>query len=152
MLYFSYPQPVKAMSQDFSKRFAIVVNKDLPSWQVLNTVGHIAAYLGSKMESSFDTGEYFVTKDKKGHPRNSQYPIVTFSATAKELQKFIELVRESNLLYLGFVPEMVETTDDAELEKVIGGKLDSEIEYYGIGVFGENEKVKPLFKKFSLWK
>ncbi len=47
---------------------------------------------------------------------------------------------------------MIETTDDALLEGIMGRKRDEEIEYYGIGAFGENEKIKPLFKKFSLWK
>ncbi len=61
------------MLQDFTKRFAIVLNKDLPSWQVLNTVAHISAYLGNKIEiqSPFDTGKYFITQDQKQHPRNS---------------------------------------------------------------------------------
>ncbi len=140
------------MTQDFSRRFAIVVNKDLESWQVLNTVSHIAAYLGNKLHVPFDTGTCFTTKDGKDHPRNSQYPIVTFSAKASELKEFMETVRASGLPYLGFFREMIETTDDGEIEKIFSEKMDDDVEYYGIGVFGENEIVKPLVKKFSLWK
>ncbi len=140
------------MLQDFSKRMAIVVSKDLPSWQALNTVGHIAAYLGNKMKDSFDTGEHFITQDGKIHPRNSQYPIIIFSAKPEELKRFVEGVRDSGLLYLGFLPEMIDLDADAELEKVIGGKLDDQIEYCGVGIFGENDKVKLLVRKFSLWK
>jgi hypothetical protein len=140
------------LQQDFSKRIAIVIKKDIESWQVLNAASHIAAYLGNKMGDSFGTGEYFVTKDGKKHSRNSQYPIVIFSAKSGELKKFIEEVRASGLLYIGFFREMIETTDDGEIETIFENKLDQDVEYYGIGIFGENEKVKPLVKKFSLWK
>jgi hypothetical protein len=100
----------------------------------------------------FDTGEYFTTKDGKNHPRNSQYPIVIFSAKASELKKFMEAVRASGLLFIGFFREMIETTDDSEIERIFSEKLDGDVEYYGVGVFGDNEIVKPLVKKFSLWK
>lgn len=48
--------------------------------------------------------------------------------------------------------EMIETTNDEEIVKILKGKEDSEIEYLGIGIFGDNEKVKSLTKKFNLWK
>lgn len=140
------------MPQDFSRRMAVVINKDLPSWQVLNSVGHIAAFLGNKMKTPFDTGAYFVTKDGVYHPRNTQYPIIIFSAKPMELKKLIKEVRSSGLLYLGFVPEMIEMNDDNEMAEAIQGKADEEMEYAGIGIFGENEAVKALVKKFSLWK
>lgn len=140
------------MEQDFTKRIAIAVNKQLPSWQVLNAVAHIAAYLGNKMQERFDTGEFFVTKDEINHPRSSQYPIVIFSASPIELPAFVAAVRASGLPYLGFIREMIETINDSEIVEILKEKPDAEIEYYGVGVFGENEKVKTLTKKLSLWK
>ena len=130
----------------------MVINKDLPAWQVLNSVGHIAAFLGNKMNTPFDTGEYFLTKDGARHPRNTQYPIIIFSAKPAELKKLIREARDSGLLYLGFVPEMIDLNDDDEMAMAIQEKLDEEMEYAGIGIFGENEKVRALVKKFSLWK
>ncbi|MHB8652168.1 MAG: hypothetical protein ACYC8S_03475 [Minisyncoccota bacterium] len=55
----------------------IVVREDVASWQLTNTVGHIAAYLGNKMSVPFDTGEHFVSRDGTSFPRNSQFPVVT---------------------------------------------------------------------------
>lgn len=140
------------MKQDFSKRIAIVVNKKLENWQVLNTVAHISAYLGNKMQDKFDTGDYFETRDNKLHPRNSQFPIIVLSAEAGQLRQLISSIRDSGLLFIGFIKEMIETTDDEEIIKILGKKMDSEIEYLGIGIFGENEPVKELTKKFNLWK
>lgn len=115
------------MEQDFSKKIAIVVDKNLESWQVLNCVAHISAYLGNKMEDKFDTGDFFETKDGKSHPRNSQFPIIVLSGTFGQLTNLIGDVRDSGMLYIGFIKEMIETTNDEEI-------------------------VKSLTKKFSLWK
>lgn len=140
------------MKQDFNKRIAIIVNRNLESWQVLNTVAHIAAYLGNKMQDKFDTGDFFETKDGAKHPRNSQFPIIVLSAEASDLGKLISDIRASGLLYIGFIKEMIETTNDEEIVKILSKKMDSEIKYLGIGIFGDNEKVRELTKKFSLWK
>ncbi len=140
------------MPQDFSKRMAIVVRGDLPSWQAMNAVAHISAYLGNKVKEPFDTGENFETKDGVKHPRNSQYAIIVLKGEAKDLTGFMGEVRASGLPYLGFIREMIETTDDAEIVQGLSGKDDAEIEYLGIGLFGTNEVLKMLTKKFSLWK
>ena len=140
------------LDQDFSKKFVIVVRNDLPSWQVMNTVAHCAAYLGNKMKDRFDTGNVFITRDDKLHPRNSQYAIVVVKADEKELKDLMAKVRDSGLLYLGFIREMIETTDDEEIVRILRDKADSAVEYLGIGIFGKKEELDPLTKKFSLWK
>jgi hypothetical protein len=138
--------------QDLSKKIAIVVAANLEPWQTLNTVAHIAAYLGNKMTEPFDTGSSFVTKDNNTHPRNSQFPIVVLSAKPGQLKNLIKTVRDSGLSYLGFIREMIETSDDEEIARVLSAKSDDEIEYLGIGVFGGKAGVDLLTKKFSLWK
>ncbi len=140
------------IEQDFSNRIVIVINKDLENWQISNTVAHISAYLGNKLNKNFSTGGHFVTKDGKNHPRNTQYPIIVLTADPGQMQNFMEKVRESGLEYHGFIKEMIQTTDDTEIEKILSEKTDSEIEYLGIGLFGENETLKKLTNKFSLFK
>lgn len=139
-------------TQDFSRRFAVVIRGDLPSWQAMNALAHISAYLGNRLREGFDTGEHFETKDGLKHPRNTQYPIVVLRAAANDLQNFATGVRASGLPYLGFIREMIETPDDLYIANALAGKLDSAVEYLGIGVFGPNDVVKPLTKKFALWK
>lgn len=141
-----------ALRQDFSRKMVIVVNKDLQEWQVLNTVGHVSAYLGNKMNSSFDTGESFDSKDGIPHPRNTQYPIIVLSAGSEQLKNLAAKVRVSGLLYHGFIREMIETTNDKEIEKILSQKSEEEIEYLGVGIFGTNEEVATLTKNYSLWK
>ncbi len=147
----SEPQ-TQNLQQDFSNKIVIVVNNEIENWQKANTVGHISAYLGNKLNNQFATGENFVTKDGKAHPRNSQYAIVVLSANPGQMANFMEKVRESGLTYHGFIKEMIDTTNDAEIINILKDKSDQEINYLGIGLFGPNEKLKELTKKFSLFK
>lgn len=137
--------------QDLSRKIVIVIAKDLERWEAMNTVAHISAYLGNKMREPFDTGSNFVTQDGKAHPRNSQFPIVLLSAKPTQLSNLIEKVRNSGLLYHGFIREMIETSDDEEIVRILSRKLDRDIQYLGIGIFGKKEEVAALTKKFSLW-
>ncbi len=140
------------MKQDFSKKIVIVVNRNLENWQVLNAVAHTSAYLGNKLGNNFLTAEYFETKDGKRHPRNSQFPIIVLSAKPGQLSPLMEEIRKAGLLYLGFIRDMIENNDDEEIVRIISEKLDSGIEYLGIGIFGDKEQLNYLTKKFSLWK
>ena len=142
---------VTKSKQDFSQKYVIVINNDLPAWKIMNTSGHIAAFLGNKMTSSFDTGKNFITKDGTALPRNSQYPIVTLTASPDQLKQLIKEIRKTDLLFIGYVPEMMDTTDDTKLAQILSSKTDAEVEYTGIGIFGPNDRVDSLTKKFSLW-
>jgi len=140
------------INQDFSKKIVIIVNKELEQWQVLNTIAHVAAYLGHKLEENFGTGESFITKDNKEHPRNSQYAIIILKAKPLQLPNLILKARSSGLLYHGFIREMIDTTDDKKISEILGAKQDSEIEYLGIGIFGPKEQVDALTKNYQLWR
>ncbi|HZP55859.1 MAG TPA: DUF2000 domain-containing protein [Candidatus Saccharimonadales bacterium] len=138
--------------QDFERKIVIVVNKELEQWQVLNTVAHISAYIGHRLGKDFDTDEYFVTNDGKNHPRNSQYAIIVLKAKPGQMENLMAKVRESKLLYHGFIREMIDTTDDEEITKILAAKNDAEIEYLGIGIFGPKAEVDALTKNYQLWK
>lgn len=137
--------------QDFDRKLVVVIDPSLPAWQIMNTSAHISAFLGNKMTTKFDTGKYFTTKDGKNLPRNTQYPIVTLSATQSQLAELISEVRKTNLLHIGYVPEMMETTDDKKLVQMLGAKSSDEVTYAGVGIFGLKKEVDLLTKKFTLW-
>lgn len=140
------------IDQDFTKKMSVVLDKDLKSWQLLNTIGHLAAFLGNKMKEKFVTGDFFSTSDGVEYPRNSQYPLIALSATQEELKEFIKNVKMSGLLYVAYIPEMVEYTDDKRLIEKVSQKKDQDLHFLGIGIFGDNEKVKELTAGFKLWK
>lgn len=138
--------------QDFTKKIVIVLDKTLEQWQALNAVAHISAYIGHKLDETFDTGDFFETQDAFQHPRNSQFPIIILRAKRTQLPNLMTKVRESGLLYHGFISEMIETSDDNEIVKILSSKRDSAVEYLGIGVFGTIEAVNALTKNFQTWR
>lgn len=140
------------MTQDFSKKMTIVLREDLASWQLTNTVGHIAAYLGNKMSDPFDTGEYFVSKDGENLPRNSQFAIVALKATKGELGDLVTKVRDADLLYIVYVQEMIDMIDDEELAQKLNTVEVNKLAILGIGIFGPKEQLKNLTGTLKLWK
>ena len=140
------------MTQDFSRRLAIVVRRDIESWQTTNTIAHIAGRLGHDIQE-YLTGSNFQTKDGVIVPRNSQYPIIVFQTEGVDkLRALLAEVRSAQLPHLAYIREMIDFTDDDELQAALGRKNEAEVEYLGVGIFGDNEALKRLTKKFSLWK
>lgn len=139
--------------QDFTKRLTVVVRTDLEGWQAANAIAHISAYIGNKLQGAFDTGESFTTSDAVAFPRNAQYPIILKAAEGSAaLKALFEQAQQDGLLHLGFIREMIESSDDAEIEAILASKESKDIEFLGVGVFGENEQIKLLTKSFGLWK
>lgn len=139
--------------QDFSRRLVIVVRKDIEGWQAANTIAHISAYVGNKLKDSFGTGDSFVLSDGGEIPRNSQYPMIIKAAeNAEQVKDGFDQVREEGLLAIGFIREMIDSTSDEQIEAILKSKSYADVELLGFGVFGENEQIKSLTKKFSLWK
>lgn len=139
------------MKQDHTKRMAVVVLKDLEGWQFANTIGHITSYLGHNIKENFSSTNEFKTKDG-AIPPNSQYPVIVKSAKSKDqLFNLLQKVEENDLVHIAFTAEMIEHNDDVELQNDYLTKNRSELNYLGIGIFGDNEKIKQLTNKFSLY-
>lgn len=140
------------MAQDFSKKITIVVREDLASWQLTNTIGHIAAYLGNKMKEPFDTGESFVTKDSVNIPRNSQFAIVVLKASVEELKKLNSQLPSSGLMWMVYVQEMIDMIDDEEIVKSLSQITSEDLNILGIGLFGSKDELKKITGNLKLWK
>ena len=138
--------------QDFSKKMSIVLRDDLASWQLTNTVGHIAAYLGNKMSEPFDTGANFVSKDGINFARNSQFAVVVLSATTNELKKLATKLYNSDLCWIAYTQEMIDLIDDDELAQALSLVPADEMNILGIGVFADKDKLKELTGRLHLWK
>lgn len=104
------------------------------------------------MDIPFDTGQFFSAGDGTSYPRNTQYPIVALRAKGGQLSTLLERASASGLLYHAFIREMIETTDDDEISKLLAAKAKDQIELLGIGIFGPTDEVSALTKSYQLWK
>ena len=140
-----------ADKQNFEKKMVMVVEKELGEWKLLNALSHMAAFIGNKMPDTFDTGTYFVTKDGVKLPRNSQFPIVVLSATKSQIRDLTEQAQKQGVLEITFTKDMIETTDDKKLEKMIGEQASDHLDYLGIGLFGQKSQLDEITKGLNLW-
>ena len=140
------------MTQDFSKKITIVLREDLVSWQLTNTIGHIAAYIGNKIQDTIETGENIVTKDGKTIPRNSQFAIVALKASIEELKNLSIQLRNLGLCWIVYVQEMIDMIDDEELARSIDQIESDKLNILGIGLFGPKDELKKITGNLKLWK
>lgn len=139
-------------TQDFSRKITICVRGDLPSWQVLNTVGHICAYFGNVLGDTFGTAPVFTTEDGFVLPRNSQLGIVILAAQEAQLADLIVRADEAYVHWMAFTRQMIDALDDNEIQTILAKTKRSELEYLGVGLLGEKNLLKDLTKNFHLWK
>lgn len=142
----------KNKEQDFSKKIVMVLDKELTSWKLTNTVGHLSAYIGAQINNNLLSRPTFVTKDGIAIPANSQFPIITMAANVGQMINLLEKVREAGIPYIAFTEDMITYTDDSKLSKELLKKNLKDLKIQGVAFFGTNEKVNALTKKFSLWK
>ncbi len=140
--------------QDFSKKMVLVLDENLGGWQLTNTIGHLSAYLGNRIEKgAIVSRDTFETKDGEHLNANAQYAIVTLTGKQSKLRQLWESAKQDpSLELLVYTPEMIETTDDQQLAKNISEKESGEISILGVGVFGDKKVVEQLTKSFSLFK
>lgn len=128
------------------------MRRDLVGWQSHNAVAHISAFIGNRLWNSFGTGEHFVTKDDAKYPRNSQYPVIVKRANSSEqLRNLVEKARHEEVMHHAFIREMLTFTDDEELQKELSAKSDNDVEVLAVGIFGDNDMVSGMTKKYGLW-
>ncbi|MBD3281006.1 lysine--tRNA ligase [Candidatus Dojkabacteria bacterium] len=139
--------------QDMSKKIVIVVNEELENWKIMNTVGHISAYLGNKIDQSkFHSGQAYKTKNGEAFDRSGQYPIVVLKTSGKGLRKLKAKSADSqDLISYPFLKEHLEVEKDEDINEALKNKSSEELAYYGIGLWGDREKLDELTGKYSLW-
>jgi len=139
--------------QNFDSKIVLLVDKALEPWQIANAAAHMSGYFGNNIaKSEFVTAQTFMTKDGKPLPRNSQYPIIIKRASEKELHKVLQKARDAHLRHHVFIKEMQDTNVDSEIVESLATKPESDIVFYGLGLFGSNKQVDALTKHFQLWK
>jgi lysyl-tRNA synthetase, class II len=140
-------------NQNLTKKMVLVLDKELEGWQLTNTVGHLSAFLGNKIsEDDFTSVKSFETKDDSSIPANSQYPVISMRAKQGQLFNLLKQVEESGLIHLAYAQEMIDFNLDDELALEFKKQNKADMNYLGIGIFGDNETIDKLTKKYSLWK
>jgi len=134
-------------------KFVAVLNKKIEPGRIMNALGHMAvgfsALYPNKEELLF--ASYF-DKDGNEHPSISDHPFIVLSAdNSNQIRTLRNALKEKNILFTDFTDTMIVGTAEEQKQRT-KETPEQELEYYGICFFGENEELRELTKKFSLWR
>lgn len=138
---------------ELTHKFVAVLNKKIPVPNLLNALGHMAAGLAASYPSipqmRFDN---YIDHDNGSHQSISDNGFIILQAdNSNKIRTLrLDLIREG-VHFVDFTNTMTIGTYLEQLERT-RSTPESELEYYGICMFGEIAKLNPLTKKFSLWK
>lgn len=135
------------------KKFVAVLNKKIENGRLMNALGHMSvgftALYPEKEQLGFDN---YIDKDGGIHPSISDNPFIVLSAdNSNQIRTLRNALVERNIMFTDFTDTMIVGTAEEQKQRT---KETSEIdiEYYGICFFGENDELRDITKKFSLWR
>jgi hypothetical protein len=134
-------------------KFVAVLNKKIPVSRLMNALGHMAAGLGAgyAQPEELRINDY-IDADGGTHPHISDNPFIILRAdNSNQIRALRNAAREANIQFSDFIDTMTEGTYAEQQERTTQTR-EADLEYYGIVLFGEINKLNMLTKKFSLWR
>jgi hypothetical protein len=134
-------------------KFVAVLNKKIPVNVLMNALGHMAAGLvGSISDRAAMRFDSYYDKDGNQHPSISDNPFIILVADNSNKLRALRLeLIAANISYVDFTSTMTIGSYIEQQERT-KNTPESELEYYGVCMFGEADKINALTKKFSLFK
>ncbi|MGF7229663.1 MAG: DUF2000 domain-containing protein [Candidatus Saccharibacteria bacterium] len=133
-------------------KFVAVLNKKIPEGRLMNALAHATAGLSATYPEvaamRFDNYE-----DKSGniHQSISDNPFIILRAdNSNKLRALRQQLVEQDICFTDFVDTMTEGTYTEQQERTKNTN-EEDLEYFAVVMFGENEVLNVLNKKFSLW-
>lgn len=134
------------------KRFIAVLNKKIETGRLMNALGHMAAGLGSGNNSSSDMC-FLQYEDKDGgkHPNISHFPFIVLKAdNSNQIRTIRNEAMQRGIPFSDFTSTMTVGRSEEQVNAT-KNTVESELEYYGICLFGEADSLREFTKKFSLF-
>ncbi|TSC85367.1 MAG: hypothetical protein G01um10147_1181 [Microgenomates group bacterium Gr01-1014_7] len=141
------------MNDELTHKFVAVLNKKIPTGNLMNGLGHMAAGLAGSYpnlpEMRFDS--YF-DKDGGEHKSISDNPFIILQAdNSNQIRNLRNEAKVAGIHFVDFTSTMTVGTYKEQQERT-KNTPEVELEYYGICLFGPKEILNSLTKKFSLWR
>lgn len=135
-------------------KFVAILNKKVEVGKVLNVLGHITISLVS--EISEDDKEAmgivdYIDKDGNSHKASKNSFVILQADNGNQIRNARNMAKEMGVKFVDFTNTMQEGTFLEQLERT-RQTPESELDYYGLVLFGEIETINEIGRKFSLWR
>lgn len=149
----TYLQEAAQYPDENAKRFIAVLNKKVEIGRLMNALGHMTARLVAQID---DVKElcFLDYHDANGgiHPAISHYPFIVLRAdNANKIRKVRDELIQRQIPFTDFVDTMTIGTS-AEQRQATAERIESELDYFGICMFGDTEELKKITGKFTLFR
>lgn len=136
----------------FKNKLVAVMNGKIDHGVIMNALAHMCIGFGAEIGKEALRLINYVDKDDGLHPSISEMPFIILKA--KNSTKISSLKKEASaqgIQCVNFTDTMTVGTFQEQIERTKQMK-EEDLDYYGIVLFGEWDKVSGLTKKFSLWR
>ena len=140
------------LPNDKAKRFIAILNKKIEPGKLMNALGHMTAGLCGKSGKAdeMDFVDY-IDKDSGSHPNISKFPFIILRAdNSNKIRTVRNEAISRNIPFTDFTDTMTVDTSQEQLDRT-KETPETELEYYGICMFGDTEEIKEFTSKFSLY-
>lgn len=138
------------MYTDNTKKLAVVLNRRHPTGLLLNAHGHLvlglAADLGAAKTDLLD----YVNEEASLSARISRFPVIVLAAkNSNQIRSTYAEAVGRDIAVNVFVTAMLAESATAQLARTAETSPE-DLDYVGLAMFGDDEELRPLTKRFSL--
>lgn len=135
----------------FTHKLVTVLNQSIDQGVAMNALAHMVLGLGNlvpKQDLKFDN---YQDANNFIYPNISQMPFIVLKGSGIKIRGLVHQLRDQSIMFTAFVHTMTGGTYLEQLQNT-RETFEEELQYYGVSIFGEWQKVSDLTRKFSLWK
>jgi hypothetical protein len=137
-----------------TKKVLIALNEKIDIGRLLNACAHLGMGFGASRDGDQRTELLLLGyKDASGdvHPHISGLSVIVLKANSNQLKSLRQKAREAQIPCLDFVSSMTEGSYVDQLERT-GRTQPEDLVYFGVLLFGTPEQLRPLTRKYSLFR
>lgn len=127
------------------------MNEKIEPGILMNALAHMCIGFGAEIGRAPLRLTNYTDADGGSHPGISEMPFMILKANGNKIRALRQVAREAGIQYADFTDTMRIGTYSEQLERTKKTR-EAELDYYGIVLFGDWQKVSELTRKFSLWK
>lgn len=142
-----------ASYEDNEYKFVAVLNSKVEVSRLMNALGHMTAGLVS-CSNNLEEFRFlkYVDGDNGLHPAISHYPFIVLKAkNGNQIKTLREKAIEMEILHNDFLGQMIGTSAESQLAQVKDTKGEH-LDYWGICLFGKQDALSPITKRFSVYR
>ena len=133
-------------------KYSVVLNQEVDLGSLMNALGHVSVGLACRTPTEDQAMRSFLDKDGQLVGTMSDHPlIVLVGANSAKLRQAHIAAAEAGLVCNAFVLDMKDGSP-VDQTAAIQAKPANELLYLAVGCWGDADKVRTAFKRFSLFK